>query len=320
MSFRSTLSLFFSWLSLATPLLGVLPDTYTGSEKIKFHTKTENFSQTYASLAHHQETFNKELVEQLAFSVTQWFPNTQAEPLHILDLCCGHGKPTFDLLKKLDEKNIKISKIDGYDISIPLIQKAREDYAHEPRLEFMIQDAGNFNAHQKYDLIMSLFGLHWMEDLPQTAKLIAQALKPDGKIMFFVPLEKMDLFKWRKDFLQHSRWSSFFQGYALHAFIAEETFYTKAFEPYFESKTTLAKGERRISYTEQEFVSFLSSWMQEARHLSTQRSEKDCVSGYVTEMVASIPVCSSGNVIKKESGGILFTEHFFSYQGSLKKS
>lgn len=283
---------------------------------IKFNTQDKSFDSDYAAKAHLQTTFNKKIIDNLSKSISRWFPDSSKNPITILDLCCGHGKPTYDLMVKLNEKGIDVAKVVGYDISTAQIELAKSNYDTEPKLEFYVQNAETISDENKYDIVISLFGLHWMEDIKSTAKLIAKSLKPEGKLMFFVPLEKMDLFEIRSTFLQTSECNDFFKNFHIHPFIANYSKYVEAFDRYFDHEdNSTGEGAREMLYTENEFITFLSSWMQEIRHLKSQ----DACPSYVKDLVSSISPNHESNVYKTQHGNILFTEHFFSYQGSLQE-
>jgi ubiquinone/menaquinone biosynthesis C-methylase UbiE len=304
----------FVGFSLISAFVGAsteIPDESPG----KFNTKNMSFSSEYAKLSHHQDTFNAKIIEDLSESIRKWTVPRSRGPIKILDLCCGHGKPTCGLLKALDSKGVLVEKIVGYDISEAQISTAKSSY-EDPRLIFFVQNAESLEAVGEYDIVISLFGFHWIENLPQMAQLVAKSLKPGGKIMFFVPLEKIDLFEYRRNFMRRSKWSEIFGSYELHPFVDDSTVYEEGFNYYFEPETDCTfSGDRSILYTHDEFVKFLSSWLQELRYLKTKTSDAD---SYVSEMVGSIPTVTDGNVQKQPDGNILFTERFFSYQGTLR--
>lgn len=133
--------------------------------------------------------------------------------------------------------------------------------------------------------------------------------------MFFVPLEKMDLFKLRKEFLYHSKWNhSFVKDYQIYPFIADEENYISAFDKYFEHEVEYTtKGQQNLSYTKDEFATFLSSWIPEMRYLNSNNISSN---GYDRDLVDSIPENYQGNIYNVGVNEVVFTEHFFSYQGS----
>ena len=281
----------------------------------KFNTDKEVFDRDYKNKAHHQTSFNEVIIERLSESIARWFPKTSDNgSIKILDLCCGHGKPTYDLLIKLDDKGVNVEKIIGYDISESQIETATKNHGHEDRISFFVRNAEYIEEKNEYDVVVSLFGLHWMESIKDSAKSIFNSLKQNGKVMFFVPLEKMDLFEFRGNFIKDSKYSEYFKDYSIHPFIDDENEYIAAFEKYFrQEKEYTVRGNREIIYSKEQFSTFLSSWMPEIRYLSGKK-----VSGenYANDLIDSMPHISK-NIKKLDENKILFTEHFFSYQGSI---
>ena len=66
-------------------------------------------------------------------------------PLKILDLCCGHGVPTFDLYQTLIKEKVEIDKVTGYDLSADQIGIAKYNYAAEKKLQFEQKDIEQLN-------------------------------------------------------------------------------------------------------------------------------------------------------------------------------
>lgn len=286
----------------------------------KFNTKEYSFSIEYTNLSHHQATFNREIIKKISDTVAKWFPNTHINPIKVLDLCCGHGQPTNDLFHTLESKGVSIAAITGYDISSALIKVAQNNYSDNKKMKFCVQDVEKLEDENEYDLVVSFFGLQWIENIENTARLIAKALKKEGKIVFLVPLEKMDLFAYRESFLKNSQWQTFFLDYKINPFIEDEQIYIKAFEKDFryEMKDTI-RIVKTIKYTNEEFVKFLASWIQEVRHLQKTAPLVDSLS-YVKDMVDNLSQnYEYKNINKLEDNSILFTTHLFYYQGSLGK-
>lgn len=275
----------------------------------KFNTDKEVFDKDYENKAHHQASFNEIIIDSLSESIARWFPKTSSNySIKILDLCCGHGKPTYDLLIKLNDKGINVEKIVGYDISESQIETAIKNHGHEDKISFFVKDAECIEEENEYDVVVSLFGLHWMESINNSAKSIFDSLKQNGKVMFFVPLEKMDLFEFRKNFIKDSKYSEYFKDYSIHPFINDQNKYISAFEKYFQQEEEHTKsGKREIIYSKEQFSTFLSSWIPEVRHLSAKKVNSE---NYTNDLIDSMPHISE-NIKKLEENKFLFTEHFF---------
>lgn len=307
---------FYSFFLLLGPAVS---DAIEG-EGAKFHTNTEGFGKTYAKLAHHQAKFNEEIIKKLSSTIQRWFPHTDQAPLSILDLCCGHGKPTIDLLRALKREGVCIAQMTGYDISPAQIEQATSLYKEEPRVKFGVKNAEALDEEKRYDIIYSLFGLHWMENLPQVAKGIARALKPGGKVMFFVPLEKKNFFEVRQAFIHQPMWQSHFKDYRLAPFIETAATYLTAFAPYMQPELPYTcAGFSSFNYPEDKMVTFLSSWMQEGHHLRSIGQGEEVVRAYIKGLLETVPKAPErGEVVKLDSGDYAFTEFYFQYHGELR--
>lgn len=66
-------------------------------------------------------------------------------PLKILDLCCGHGVPTFNLYQTLIKEKVEVDKVIGYDLSADQIGIAKETYSAEAKLHFEQKDIEKLN-------------------------------------------------------------------------------------------------------------------------------------------------------------------------------
>ncbi len=285
----------------------------------KFQTEHESFTAEYSNLAHHQESINEILIRNICEYITHWFPNHMEEPISILDLGCGYGKTTSDLQQCLKTKGINVKKIVGYDISSDQILQAQEQYKEEETLEFRVQNIEDMQDDKQYDLVVSFFTLQWMESLRKTAKLIKNATKPHGKLVFYVPLGDKGLFDQRCKLLDTPQWHEHFSQYSLTHFIDDEQTYKKTFEKYYETSPELTtKDERHFIYTQQEFNTFLSSWMQELRHLRAKNIDGATYANDLVNQVMQDALTDSIATIEIDLGGnIHFTGHYYLYIGTL---
>ena len=55
-------------------------------------------------------------------------------------------------------------------------------------------------------MVTSFFGLHWVVDLEKVAKMIRIYLKPKGLFQAIIPIQIHDLYDFRVDFMENSRW------------------------------------------------------------------------------------------------------------------
>lgn len=284
-----------------------------------------SFGADYASKAHLQESFNEKTIKEFAKRICQLYNEGKygKSPITIVDLACGHGKPTHDLLQRLEELAVPINEIIGYDISDSQINKAKTDYSGQSKLVFEVQDIEKINDVKKFDVAVSFFGLHWVNDIINTAKLIATSLKPGGSLMFFVPLEMMDLFEARKEFLSHPAWKKYFKNFSIKPFLTQGKDYTEAFRDYIDPTSLITKqGEEKKYYTKEEMVKFLSSWMPEVRHIRDHSAIEKDQSQYVEDLLDSVllkgGIENVRDCTEEKDKDITFTEHFFYYTGDLK--
>ena len=320
----------------------------------QFGPRAKSFSGDYTPNAHHQATVNAKAITEFTESITAWYyqensvasngiSTITAEPSHtivlvetrkfsvlssrkaidIVDLGCGPGKPTHDLLHTLTQKNVFVKKITGYDISSEQIEQATDTYKDEPQLNFHVQDIEKITDRNRYDIVVSFFALHWANDINEMAKLIRDAIKPNGKLMFLIPLGDDLLFTYRQRFREESTWQSYLSDFPLVNFYTNEQAYKDAFDPHFTTDALYTKIIKRMfNYTGEEFTTFLSSWLPEKRYLQNEKGVDS--STYVRELVDFIMT----NLCEQEKGDqdipasirlkgdkIVFTGRFFQYGG-----
>lgn len=267
-------------------------------------TDQEQFDKSYVKNAHLQKGFNAHIIQNFVEYILRTIPSSKEQGIKILDLCCGDGGVTAALLQQLREAGIKVEKMLGYDISMDLIHIAKEYENTLPGLEFKAQDLSTMDDWEEYDVVLSLFGLHWIEDIHLAADKIYQSLKPDGKVMYFVPLEKAKLFALRQSTmnLESSTWKKSFENYTFSPFRSDPADYIQAFERGFDTENAEdISGTQDVEFPMERFKQFLASWMQELRHLQNQ-SEKEA---YLNELMNALPkkgdLCNDAEIINGNS-------------------
>jgi ubiquinone/menaquinone biosynthesis C-methylase UbiE len=282
------------------------------------HDEKEIFDKSYQKKAHVQNKTNPLIIEDLVDYILRVKPTATTAPIRILDLCCGNGDPTRLLLEQLDSKAILVDVLVGHDISSAQIHVANS-VPNDHRLHFEVKDINVLEEVTQFDVIVSLFGLHWIENIHMAADKIQRALKPDGLLMFFVPLEKLQLLELRQQQISSPKWKHHFEDYRLVPFSDSHTEYFHAFYPYFECENKEGiLGEQDSTWEPERFKQFLASWMQEVRHL-THDEDKNSL---VHDIVESIESSSQDypDVKKLESSQIQFIERFFWYHGTKKSA
>lgn len=224
------------------------------------------------------------------------------------------------MLIKLEAAGVQVEKIVGNDISTDQIDVATKKHSNvNSKLKFEVQDVSLITDQSEYDVVISLFGLHWIADINTIATKIHEALKPDGKLMYFVPLEKMKLFDLRAKLVNSSEWQSYFANYQFLPFRSDPQEYMQIFSKIFEPENLDGiSGMQTVEFTEDKFKTFLSSWMQELRHLHDAEDKQK----YLDKLTALLPdkdgTCNDVEITKKpesNSGIVYFHELFFWFHG-----
>lgn len=289
----------------------------TAITNAKFNTALNPFSKKYAENALLQKGFNPQIIADVVQYILRQYPEATSQPLSIADLCCGDGSATCTLLNALEKQAIQVKHMMGLDISSEQIARAQAYSAGDSRLTFKVQNIETLQAVDQYDVVISLFGLHWIEDLPRMAETIYRALKQGGLVVFFVPLEKNDFFALRQKLMATPEWQAHFNHFTIHPFIDSPAPYLTAFSPYFALENPQGiSGDQPVDFTVEQFTKFLSSWMQEVRFLQ----DPTAANHYLNDLVKNIPPTQSltadvamQQVDNKQS--IIFLERFFWFHG-----
>lgn len=107
--------------------------------------------------------YGKELLE--------YVPNHKEQT--ILDVGCGTGTLTYELLTKAD-------KVIGIDGSEDMILKARGKY---PQIEFEVMDACSLKWANYFDTVFSNAVFHWIPNQTQLLRDIYRSLKNNGLLI-----------------------------------------------------------------------------------------------------------------------------------------
>jgi SAM-dependent methyltransferase len=103
---------------------------------------------------------------------------------------------------------VEITKLIGYDVSEDMINFDKEKNSFYPQVQFQKKNVENeFTDVAEYDVVVCLFGLHWMNDLEPTIAAIHRSLKPNGIFLSLTPIEIKDLFDFRSEFINNSGWT-----------------------------------------------------------------------------------------------------------------
>ncbi len=100
--------------------------------------------------------------------------------IYVLDVGCGNGKTTFELLRRDPSM-----KIDAFDISRTQIEVARKncsDMGLSGKINYFVMDALELMENDKYDLVFSNATLHWITSSRKMYTLMYNALKWGGRL------------------------------------------------------------------------------------------------------------------------------------------
>lgn len=277
-----------------------------------------SFEADYERKAHLQKGFNPQIIDNLIRYILDVKPEARATPIRILDLCCGDGGSTYLLLDRLDHYGIQVDALVGYDNSPAQIEVANAKY-RDPCLHFEEKDITQMTDNQDFDVVLSLFGLHWIADIQGVSAKIHQSLKPNGLLMFFVPLEKPDFFTLRKQQLASEKWRHKFNDFILLPFITDPNAYLNAFIPFFHLVNEQGiVGEEIVEFERARFADFLSSWMEEVRHLTDPEEKKELVNDIINNISTLTGPCRAAKLT--DSGKICFFEKYLWVHGLKKQA
>lgn len=100
---------------------------------------------------------------------------------YALDLCCGTGKSTMALLKKLPN-----GKVIGLDNSEGMLEEAKKKFTQEianGKVNFILRDAMQPELeNEKFDVVFAAYGLRNMPDYQTFLNNTFALLKPGGKL------------------------------------------------------------------------------------------------------------------------------------------
>ncbi len=129
-----------------------------------------------------------------------FFGNIPA-PARVLDLCCGSGHVTKELVKRG-------YSVTGVDNSAELIALARREL---PDVDLRVQDARNLDLEARYDAVLSTFDslnhILSLEGLRRVFEGAHRVLKAGGPFVFDMNLDEaysMDLREWAVDVKEQS--------------------------------------------------------------------------------------------------------------------
>lgn len=117
------------------------------------------------------------LQRQIAKTLAALLPNNT--PAKILEIGCGTGFLTEELLQKYPKSNIHAT-----DISTDMLRYTQQRFIGYKNLTFSKQDGENLNLDDDYDLIVSSMAVQWFDTPYITLQGYKKHLTPRGSLYF----------------------------------------------------------------------------------------------------------------------------------------
>jgi trans-aconitate methyltransferase len=99
---------------------------------------------------------------------------------YVLDVGCGNGKTTFELIKS--NPKLKISAFDISETQIEVAKQSCRERGYTDSIDFYVMDALKLADCEMYDLVFSNATLHWITSSKKMYTLLHNALKIGGKL------------------------------------------------------------------------------------------------------------------------------------------
>ncbi|KAF2074623.1 hypothetical protein CYY_004062 [Polysphondylium violaceum] len=101
--------------------------------------------------------------------------------MDILEIGCGMGFVANYLAEE------GAASVTGYDISESMIELAAKGNAHNKNVKVGVQDMETIELpEQQYDLVISLYAVHYVLNYKRLIEIVSKSLKPGGKFVLFV--------------------------------------------------------------------------------------------------------------------------------------
>ncbi|XP_075224343.1 juvenile hormone acid methyltransferase [Lycorma delicatula] len=150
-------------------------------------------AELYAQSNSNQYKDNEKILQEYKNKLN-WVENEQ-----ILDIGCGTGNTTVDLILPIIPKSASLT---GIDISKDMIKFAQKTYKND-KLRFTTLDIAADNVteilgNETFNKIFSFYCLHWIPDQRKAAENIWKLLKTGGMalIVFIAKSSLFSLYKW----------------------------------------------------------------------------------------------------------------------------
>lgn len=198
--------------------------------------------------------------EQIRISVCEelfdWAKLKTLDHKKILDLGCGNGSIDHYLVNKY--QNLSITALDN---NKEMIEFSKNTY-HHPNLYFTESDAQNFHFDMKFDYVISLAALHWVENQQQVLQCIYEHLNEGGKALLLLYPEQPYLWKAVNHVITYDKWKIYFNHFKHgYYFYTEETYRKLTVKIGFKINQIETVKENYHYNTQEQFEKLVSSWL-----------------------------------------------------------
>jgi trans-aconitate 2-methyltransferase len=122
---------------------------------------------TYERVAAPQEEWGRQVIARLRLLGDE----------SVLDAGCGNGKVTALLLERLPN-----GRMIGVDSSPSMIERAREAFGDDPRVELRVGDLLDLDLTDAVDVVFSTATFHWILNHERLFTRLHAALRPGGRL------------------------------------------------------------------------------------------------------------------------------------------
>jgi len=125
------------------------------------------------------KTYNEHAVIQRRVAQTLACEIRLHSPQTILEIGCGTGLFTAQLVKKFPHAHMTVS-----DMSSDMLGMTKAKLKNQRHIHYQLLNPELDPIHEKYDLIGASMVLHWFQDVEQALETIKSLLKPGGVFYF----------------------------------------------------------------------------------------------------------------------------------------
>ncbi|KAM7281598.1 uncharacterized protein ISCGN_006274 [Ixodes scapularis] len=145
-------------------------------------------------------------------AVLATFPRGPTEDQQFLDLGCGSGNVTRDVLLPQCPPCRRFVAVDA---SEDMLKYAREHFAHPKicyaALDILADDVSDFvERYGLFDRVYSLLCFNWLKDQEKALKNVVKLMKPGGEALFWFNARTPQM-RFRKTLAGMQRWSKYAQ-------------------------------------------------------------------------------------------------------------